>query len=353
MGHSLNDLAEAEIYKSNKDFVKLFKDLDNVCTARDIEGYLCESFEYMNFNEPFKSELQKIFNILKRNNADDNIYLNEIALRNHKPCVYYKYWFYHKILNHNSEEIDFVKLKEIWSTNTIAIYGIFSPKHCKFHANSMEDVKIQKVLYDHIFFSNRTEDKYNLIKKIQKCEFCKHLKNYLNRIFKYKPIACNTMSSYAICMEYNNYLTNIINLDELSSLACDNDEDVSYCPSYSKIEPHTGEMLSREGGEESLPVIQSDATPQGFPQNPKDRNLPVKNIIGGVSILGISSILFLLYKYTSFGHLVRSRTRWIKDKWRMSQEKDNEILLLGDSETYHINSDNPQYNISYNTVQDY
>ncbi|SBT54568.1 PIR Superfamily Protein [Plasmodium ovale wallikeri] len=354
MGHSLNDLAEAEIYKSNENFVKLFNDLDKVCTEEDYVGYPCQSFEYMNVNEPFKSELQKIFNILERHNADDNIYLNEIDLENHKSCVYYKYWFYHKILNHNSEEIDFDKLKEIWSTNTMAIYGIFSPKRCKFHANTMEDVKILKVLYDHIFFSNRTEDKYNLIKKIQKCEFCKHLDNYLKQVFKNKSITCASVSSLAFCVEYNGNLKEIIDLNEMSSLSCESDTNVLQCPSYSKFQQsHTGEILSGTGGEESLPVIQADATPQGLPQNPEERNLSVQNIIGGVSVLGISSILFLLYKYTSFGHLVRSRTRWIKDTWRTPQEIDNEILLLDDSETYHINSDNPQYNIAYNTVQDY
>ncbi|SBS89660.1 PIR Superfamily Protein [Plasmodium ovale curtisi] len=317
MGLSLNDLAEAEIYKSNDNFVRLFKDLDKVCTAEDDKDYPCQSFEYLNVKEPFKSQLQKILTILQRNKAHDNIYLNEIASGNHNSCVYFKYWFYHKIINHNTEEINFSELNQIRSKNTMDIYHLFPPEHCKFYAKILEDVKILKMLYDHIFFFNSVDNNYNFIEKIKKCEFCKHLDNYLKQVFKNRSITCASSSSLAFCVEYN------------------------------------GEMLSREGGEESLPVIQSDATPQGFPQNPKDRNLPIKNIIGGMSVLGVFSVLFLLYKYTSFGHLVRSRTRWIKDTWRISQEKDNEILLLDDSETYHMNSDNTQYNVAYNTVQDY
>ncbi|SBT53897.1 PIR Superfamily Protein [Plasmodium ovale wallikeri] len=354
MGHSLNDLAEAEIYKGNDNFVKLFNDLDKVCTEEDYVGYPCQSFEYMNVKEPFKSQLQKIFTILQRNKAHDNIYLNEVASGNHKSCVYYKYWFYHKIISHNTEKINFKELNQIWSKNTMNIYNLFLPEHCKFRAKNLEDVKILKVLYDHIFFFNSVDNNYNFNEKIKKCEFCKHLDNYLKQEFKNSLITCASASSIAFCVEYNGNLKKIIDLNELSSLSCESDTNVLQCPSYSKSQqPHTGEMLSGTGGEESLPVIQADATPQGLPQNPEERNLSVQNIIGGVSVLGISSILFLLYKYTSLGHLVRSRTTWIKDTWRTPQEIDNEILLLDDSETYHINSDNPQYNIAYNTVQDY
>ncbi|SBT73285.1 PIR proteine [Plasmodium ovale] len=351
MALSLDDLAMEKPFEPSSEFQNFFNALDNVCTSND-HGYTCESFNYMEVDEPFKSIMVKMLNILKRSTIEENIYTKGITPKI-ESCLYYKYWFYYKILSDATGNIDIAKIKNTWRRHQGSIYPLIK-KPCKFHADTLEDIKILKVLYDHIFFFNSREDTYNLIKKIQKCEFCKYLKNYLNSIFMYKAITCNTISSYAICMEYNDHFNKIINLVELSSLACGNGEDMSHCPSYSKVEEAYREKVSLGvGGEESLPRIQANDTPQDFPQNPEEKNLSVQNIIGGVSVLGISSILFLLYKYTSFGHFVRSRTRWIKDTWRTPQEIDNEILLLDDSETYHINSDNPQYNIAYNTVQDY
>ncbi|SCA48161.1 PIR protein, partial [Plasmodium ovale] len=167
---------------------------------------------------------------------------------------------------------------------------------CKFHANTMEDVKILKVLYDHICFSNRTEDKYNLTQEIRKCEFCKHLKSYLRVIFTYKTIKCYTLSPYSACMEYNDHLSKIINLSELSSLLCENDEDVSQCLSYSKVEePHKEEISSGVRVGELLSRMQ-DAGPQGFPEIVEGSNLADKNVIGDINTLGISCSLFFLYK---------------------------------------------------------
>ncbi|SBT57403.1 PIR Superfamily Protein [Plasmodium ovale wallikeri] len=350
MGLSLDDLAMKKPFKPGSEFQNFFNALDNVCTSND-HGYTCESFNYMEVDETFKSIMVKALNILKRSTKEENIYTKDITPKQ-DSCLYYKYWFYYKILSDTTGNIDITKIKNTWRKNQSSIYP-FPSVPCKFHANTMEDVKILKVLYDHIFFSNRTEDKYNLIKEIHKCEFCKYLKNYIEKIFTQKTITCNNMSPYAICMEYNDHFNKIINLVELSSLACGNGEDMSHCPSYSKVEEAYRERVSLGVvREESLPRIQENDKPQDFSQNPEEKNLSVQNIIGGVSVLGISSILFLLYKYTSFGHLVRSRTRWIKDTERTPQEIDNEILLLDDSETYHINSDNPQYNIAYNTVQD-
>ncbi|SBT74651.1 PIR proteine [Plasmodium ovale] len=351
MGLSLDDLAMKKPFEPSSEFQNFFNALDKVCTSDD-RGPSCESFNYMEVDESFKFIMVKVLNILKRSTKEGNIYAKDITPKQ-DSCLYYKYWFYYKMLSDTIGNIDITKIKNTWRKNQDSIYP-FPSIPCRFHANTMEDVKILKVLYDHIFFFNSVDNNYNFNEKIKKCEFCKHLDNYLKRVFKNGPITCASASSLAFCVEYNGNLKEIIDLNELSSLSCESDTNVLQCPPYSKSQqPHTGEMLSSAGGEESLPVIQADATPQGFPQNPEDRNLSVQNIIGGVSVLGISSILLILYKYTSFGHLVRNRTRWIKDTWRTPQEIDNEILLLDDSETYHISSDNPQYNIAYNTVQDY
>ncbi|SBT55673.1 PIR Superfamily Protein [Plasmodium ovale wallikeri] len=141
---------------------------------------------------------------------------------------------------------------------------------------------------------------------------------------------------------------------KLSSLSCESGVNESHCPLYSKLhEQDTKGMesvMGRSGDVTSR--TQEDAETSGSTENLEGSNLHVKNIIGGTGIFGISFILFYLYKYTSFGSLIRRRTGWITNRWKNTQ-KNREELILRDSETENINFDNTQYNLTYTTVHDY
>ncbi|SBT52068.1 PIR Superfamily Protein [Plasmodium ovale wallikeri] len=321
MGLSLDDLAMKKPFEPSSEFQNIFNALDNVCTSND-HGYTCESFNYIEVDEPFKSIMVKMLNILKRSTIEENIYTKGISPMI-ESCLYDKYWFYYKILSDTTGNIDIIKIKNTWRRHQGSIYPIIK-KRCKFHDDTLEDIKILNVLYDHIFFSTRTEDKYNLIKEIEKCEFCNHLKNYLNPIFLNKTIT-----------------------------SCESDADVLHCPSYSKTEePGREEISSGLGGDNLLSTLQEDAVSHVFPQNSEGSIFPVKNVIGGISVLGVSSVLFFLYKFTSFGSLINRRTGWIT-KMLKNPQKNREQLLLRDSETENINSENSQYNLAYTSIQDY
>ncbi|SBT57784.1 PIR Superfamily Protein [Plasmodium ovale wallikeri] len=354
MSLSLDVLAKTDLYKIIPEYDNLFNALDNVCIPQYDKSYICDSFESADIPESFKGQLQKIFNILKRSKDEKDIYINTNILGKHKSCVFYKYWFFHKIIKHNSDEIDIRKLYEIWNINTIGIYGALYGGRCKFHAETLEDVKIMKILYDHIFFFNNTSINSNALDKIKKCEYCNHLKNYLSNTFRHFPIKCTVGSSYSLCREYNDHLQEIIDLDELSSLSCESGENASHCPLYSKLrEQDTEGMESVIAGREDLTSrTQENSEISGSNENLEGNNIDVKNIIGGTSVLGIPFILFYLYKFTSFGSLIRRRTGWIAKMLKNSQENKDE-LILRDSETENINFDNIQYNLAYTTVHDY
>ncbi|SBT30939.1 PIR Superfamily Protein [Plasmodium ovale wallikeri] len=351
MASSLDDLAKNEIYKGNQNFVKLFNVLDNACTNED-KGYTCESFEYTNIDQSFKSEVEKIFNILKRTKTKEDIYIKEKSLGNFNPCVYYKYWFYHKLISNNSEKIDINSLYETWNNNLSNIYGIFGER-CKFHAKSLKDVNILKILYDHILFFYNTEQKNNIINEIKKCEFCNHLKNYIDSTFRKEEISCSDLSPYALCMEHKDHLKEIINLDQLFSLSCEKNTDIAHY--HSSIVSHEQAKEATPGIHESGSEILSplvDTSKHSYSQNTKGTNLADKNVIGGISVLGISFILFFLYKFTSFRSLIHRRTGWIRKMWKNPQENTDDFLLH-DSETENTNSDNTQYNLTYTSVHNY
>lgn len=63
---------------------------------------------------------------------------------------------------------------------------------CKFHAKTLKDVKIIKVLFYHILLFNNTEDKYNFNKEIEICDICEHLKMNLNYFVKTRKRTCST-----------------------------------------------------------------------------------------------------------------------------------------------------------------
>ncbi|SBT83518.1 PIR protein [Plasmodium ovale] len=70
--------------------------------------------------------------------------------------------------------------------------------------------------------------------------------------------------------------------------------------------------------------------------------------IGSVTTLGISFILFILYKFTSFGQFVRYRMNKNESVWENMNE---EMYQLTHTSKYEqINSGNISYNISYNSV---
>lgn len=120
----------------------------------------------------------------------------------------------------------------------------------------------------------------------------------MNTIIRKGKIICANYSPYAICMEHINYFRGIINLDKLSSLSCENHEKSSFCPSNSKIQEQVTRVMTTETGGRGVVVIsiRTDFTELGQSKNPKGSSLTVKHVIDGISVLGISYILYFLYK---------------------------------------------------------
>ncbi|SBT55115.1 PIR Superfamily Protein [Plasmodium ovale wallikeri] len=96
----------------------------------------------------------------------------------------------------NKDSIKNNDIEEINKTWKMQINDSFSFFYipCKFHSKTLKDVKIIKVLFYHILFFNNTEDKYNLNKEIETCDFCKHLKASLNYFVETGKSTCSTES---------------------------------------------------------------------------------------------------------------------------------------------------------------
>ncbi|VVA00064.1 PIR protein [Plasmodium vivax] len=352
MSLSLDQLAKIEVYKRNAKYEKLFHELDNACNEENVDNYCNDSYEYSKIKKSFIPQLRKIFYILKRTKTQKDIYIKVRNLGSHDPCLYYKYWFYYKIINSDLKTDDIKKLMYIWDENVQRIYTNIWEKWCKFYAKSLDDVKIMKVLYDHIFIFNDEKNNPNITEKIKKCELCKHLKEYLKKIFEDNPVICSDGSPYAFCMEYNKHLKGIINLKDIIDLSCENNEKLSHYTSYLNSREQVVEEKATDmgNGVSQLPIPEKNSLEITLPENAQDSNLSTNNTVICTCVVGVSSILFLLYKFTSLGSLIRRRKGGIKGVVKRYQEGNTDLLLLPNSEGTNIYFDNNQYNLAYTPV---
>ncbi|SBT73438.1 PIR protein [Plasmodium ovale] len=357
MGLTLEDLAKEKPFQNDSQYENMFKKLDKVCSEYDNDQNIvpCNTFDDVAEGKSFKSYLQQIFTILRRSRSNNNIYLNDIQPLKYDSCVYYKYWFYHKLISDNIENKDIEEINKAWKMHMNQFLSSFYVS-CKFHAKTLNDVKIIKVLYDHILFFNTTDDKYNLKKEINECDFCEHLKESLKDFVKIGKSTCTTASPYALCMEYNDHLKtkDIVDLKELSALSCEKNGNVSHQHNIA----HSSDQFSKDrtlitgasdngmqNTDNALGTFTDDA-------NPDEVNSYVRNVIGGITISGIPLTLYFLYKFTALGTFLRHRIRWIRNISQKSEENAEELLLL-DSERERVSMHSSQYNIEYNPAQIY
>ncbi|SBS91126.1 PIR Superfamily Protein [Plasmodium ovale curtisi] len=127
-----------------------------------------------------------------------------------------RYWFYQKLITDNIYTEGINEINTNWKRQMNAFSNsIRIPS--KFHANTLEDVKIIKVLYDHILFPS-IRKKENVLKGIEKCEFCDYFKNNVQDFIIDNKNTCPTASPYVFCMEHNDHLKISIDLNDVLSL---------------------------------------------------------------------------------------------------------------------------------------
>ncbi|SBT55991.1 PIR Superfamily Protein [Plasmodium ovale wallikeri] len=348
---TLDQLAKEEPFTNNSNVLKLFNELDKVCTTNDPHPKACVYSNRIISNKPFTELLRKIFSILKNSLHKEDIYFKGNIHPKFDLCVYYKYWFYRQIINSELGEKDVEELFREFRMNKLAIIeSLYDP--CKINTKTLKDVKIIKALYDHILFPSSEDESHNVIKEIKKCEFCDYFKSSLENVMQNSKIICHTFSPNAFCMEHSSHLNSIINLDDLSSLSCEYDAKNTH-KHRNNVLPVSDNLESEHQIASAVNSMQhqgSDLDTQSDHAIPEDNNVLAKSTIGGVTTFGIFFTLFSLYKFTSLGSSMRRRTTWFTNIWNNAQDEERELLLLGNSEQVHINSLQDQYNLAYHSA---
>ncbi|SCA48170.1 PIR protein [Plasmodium ovale] len=174
--------------------------------------------------------------IIKMYQTRKHNYLQGVLSSEDNNCVYYKYWFYNKLISNNSDQSKIQEFYTIWNVYKGQFFGIIGSP-CKLHTKYMYDVKIIKLIYDFVLCRDIAKHNYNVIEDVEKCEFCNYIEESLKRHFKNGKYTCTTGSPYAFCMEHNGYLNKFFNLNRLSSLSCKYNANVPHnnqCPHISE-----------------------------------------------------------------------------------------------------------------------
>ncbi|SBS92056.1 PIR protein [Plasmodium ovale] len=100
--------------------------------------------------------------------------------------------------------------------------------------------------------------------------------------------------------------------------------------------------------------VEEGTSAQGSDEDSEDigdaSNIDMHNItIGAVSTLGLSFIFFVLYKFTTFGQLLRSLTKQNENIWENIEEETNHFSHTSEHE--HFNSENKLYDVGYNSFK--
>ncbi|SBT59134.1 PIR Superfamily Protein [Plasmodium ovale wallikeri] len=266
-----------------------------------------------------------------------------------KHCRYMNFW----ITNHVRK-----MLETKWKSNPRASYilakfltvennitGASQKYNCHFDYNSDIDLYLWeewKYLHDYI-------ENYNDIKVIINSDghLCKIYSEYFDYIkklhVKYKEECCSTSS---------NKCHNRINL----SYFCNNDKFINKL--VCDVNKRVVTASSRGERDEVLKEPDESGRYSSAPASLHDQNQEVNGDIitnnsnyyaklgTSISFLGIASTIFYLYKFTTFGNLIRSKV--LKTKIKVNKDEDAKNLMIHDLNNEDKEFYNDDYKIAYN-----
>ncbi|SBT01617.1 PIR Superfamily Protein [Plasmodium ovale curtisi] len=309
-------------------------------TQQRPKGYPCH--EFLSFEDSYKEKAymfcKKIETILNK-----KIYNMEKGDERKKHCLHYKYWVYGTIMNtHNSEtESKHVStlVKKLMALRTLIADG-YIDYSCQYHFNDdyLNDLKekIEKK-YLHDYFNN-----YDIIKStISSCkkEKIEAYQEYLNSIIKlydfYKEDLCSDYYFFLVnsCDDYFKYdeiynpkfLLTILQRCKDKNLGTDveviasNEIEVSLGTKDFRTENQISDVKLDcvKGyywhGKQNYYSLICYNEKEGDIENPARRissfSLYQSIFNGFLAILGIFFILFLLYKFTTFGSLLHKKKK--------------------------------------------
>ncbi|CAI7718373.1 PIR protein [Plasmodium vivax] len=314
-------------------------------------------------------------------------------------CSYLKYWIYDQLIIEKVTDNHFSLFFNLWNERK---KERCSKCKCEFNIKSFYYVKQLKKTYDYSLFLKAYKKTAKINKKIHNMNYCKYIEN-AKAIYSLLGETCLTNSA-DYCKEFKEYVLPYIDYEESKTyedvekdefteededtkegedlLAISCKEDLTYIPNQEELQ-EAEELLKKlaerkameqrnyaqleEGKEDDAPRVQSpqDAVlplqlrdrgpghvlsetppaPDGFMLNPgldtgsEGNGNPIKTITSA-SLVGVPSIIFLLYKFSPVRTWLDPRIRKTKSDLRNSIQGSNELQ----SHDYNFDTTNMDFN---------
>ncbi|SBT72859.1 PIR protein [Plasmodium ovale] len=247
-----------------------------------------------------------------------------------EQCQYLNLWFYSEVWKRFSSF-----RKKIYDTSIISkltyawgiIYDTLSNGRCKYIWHNEINFDVLKELISlFYFFKNYDIIEQNVLSDNDRCQtYYEYVKENEDLYKKHKDKFCNP--SYTTWLNYCNTHTQYDPTELLSKIKCNDQIPRSMEQSESAITPIKPEVSTS-------PTISSNI---------------VSSVTAASTMSAIFLILFLFYKFTPFGSLLKGLIR----RGKITEENiDEEIgyTFLNNSETQSLNFDGSKYNIAYNSL---
>ncbi|KMZ86057.1 hypothetical protein PVBG_05456 [Plasmodium vivax Brazil I] len=187
----------------------------------DVNPYSYDHCEPDKGYERIKEQHRELYKKFERNLkliTNKTEYYKDYETDNDKLCFYLKYWFYDQLFVHNFRDPDIDEFLKLWNERK---GQKCANCQCEFNVKIMKEIKILKNIYDYFLFLDAFKDRNKISTEISKRTYCKYVHAGSISRSMYVDTCASKTSSF--CKEFNNYIKAYVELNENSSILCQED----------------------------------------------------------------------------------------------------------------------------------
>ncbi|SBS80132.1 PIR protein [Plasmodium ovale] len=349
MAQKKNDLYTLDMYvRENRafklsnlyDFYEKFQDINS---CNQYEEFCIPQESYRTVVPEVREIYNKLVIILKMISDRKFNFVNNTYYDENESCMYLKYWFLDQLIAEGISGIHINNLFNILSEQNIN--EKFPDLDCKFYSINLLEVQQLKKIYDYFLFHDTYgEDENTIIHQISNSRFCETIRN-ATLIYNRIEHMCKNNNIKGLCIEFNKYIKDKINVFEFSSFSC---SDIQISDDYFYHEDYASYVRPKTIWRDFITSRDGDHAPSNNSTDPYESTKSKIPTSVSLSMAGALIMFFAFYKFTPLRAFLSSKIQSIKMTWENANEEEKQILL-NEYPSELTNMNDEIYNISYHS----
>ncbi|SBT56329.1 PIR Superfamily Protein [Plasmodium ovale wallikeri] len=318
----------------DEELFQFYNKFDNVCDSKGQNDNVCNvDEEYTSVDPSVKDLYKKLACNLKVLKDNGSQYFDGMNTDNKKRCLYFRYWFYDRVVSKKYDSTKINKFFESWEKLGKEIGEQYK---CNFFKMKKIDIYNIKQMYDAILLYGK-KDKFE---KLSKLKYCNNIKNYYIA-YDFREGSCSENDN-AFCNEIKEYIKEYADGNAPESLSCTTVNEVI-------------ELTEEERQRVEWVLRINPLRPKGQDEASSGMQGSSSHTVIGIfaTAFGLFLLSLILYKviknstkFTPFGPWINLRMKNYQRMWNKITGK-NYGSLLDNSEWQQIESDHTRYNVAY------